>query len=159
MNNRQRKASAQAERERRRSLVAQLLVLRPTLMEMVRALASEGIVVSHTTVAKDVKLVEKRYLEEQSQHINTIRARELAELAYMESQLATAWSSSAGKVETVTYDSAGVVLKRVVEQRGPNPAYMAQRLQVKKQRASILGLNAPENHNHQMVNFVVEVGK
>ena len=159
MNKQQRKAAAQIERERRRALVAQLLVLRPTLMEMVRALAAEGIKVSHTTVAKDIKLIEKRYLQEQTQHINTIRARELAELSYMESQLATAWSNSSGKVETVTYDNAGAVVKRVVEEKGPNPAYMAQRLQVKKQRAALLGLNAPENHNHQLVNFVVEVGK
>ena len=159
MNKQQKKAAAQAERERRRALVAQLMVLRPTLMEIVKALSSEGITVSHTTVAKDIKLIEKRYLEEQSRHINAARARELAELDYMESQLATAWSTSGGRVEVVTYDNAGAIVKRVVEEKGANPAYMAQRLQVKKQRALLLGLNAPQNHNHQLVNFVVEVGK
>ena len=116
--------------EQRRVIVAKLIPRGFTLREMAKILAKQGFVhvdgtaFTYQTVRKDVVLLNKRFLEEASESVETHKARLLHELEEIKR---TAWSS-AGDKDKDKDKFLKVILEAIKEQN------------------KILGLHAPEQH-------------
>lgn len=110
-----RKTKKKAELETRRRDVARLYNRRFTQEQIAEALG-----VNQSTVSRDIAVLLERWQGQQQDEIDTVIARELVELDLMEKELWTQWQA--------TKDSK--VMRLVLD--------------VKKRRADLLGLDAPQ---------------
>jgi DNA-binding XRE family transcriptional regulator len=115
----------------RRVLVSQMMARRVTQGNMAKLLG-----VSRGTIVKDVKAIEAEWREDMLGNITTIKARELAELSYIEGE---AW---------VGFQRSRPSVKAGAPQHPGDPKWLRVILDVKKRRSDLIGLDAPIEIRH-----------
>lgn len=120
------KVNGRAEKvaiEDRRRKVARLLAKKITQAEI-----AEELRVSQPTISRDVKVIEEEWKREYAAELDAIRARELAELRDIERDAAAAFA------------------------RTRDPRFLQARLSTKARIAKLIGLDAPERREVEILN-------
>jgi hypothetical protein len=135
------------ERERDRERVAELYLGGHTYREIAEILSSErDYTLVHSTVLRDMKVVEEQWRERATKHLSDWKAQELARIDKVERAAWEAWERSIGQHEVCTEKSGGQYgPERQVktEELAGDPRYLDKVAWCVSERCKILGLYAP----------------
>lgn len=145
--------SKRIEISRRRALVAEMYIRKMYQHDIAAELG-----VARQTVMADLKVLQKEWQESAAVNIAESKAEQLAKIDELERQAWDAWEQSKGerKISRIrgasgkADDSKPNILEKTVttEERTGNIVYWNAVLDCIKERCKILGLNAPEQHEH-----------
>lgn len=145
--------SKKIEISRRRALVAEMYIRKMYQHDIAAELG-----VARQTVMADLKALQKEWQESAAVNIAESKAEQLAKIDELERQAWDAWEQSKGerKISRIrgapgkADDSKPNILEKTVttEERTGNIVYWNAVLDCIKERCKILGLNAPEQHEH-----------
>ena len=135
-----------AEIAKRRQLVADLY-----LSGMVQALIAERLGCSQPTVHRDLKALQKAWLESALIDIDEAKARELAKVDKLEREYWTAWERSCEDAETVRQKGApgaeGIKtesIEKTSKGQAGDPRFLAGVQWCIERRCKIIGIDAPQ---------------
>ena len=147
-----------AERERDREYIARLYLQRKTFREIAGVFNDEqderGYTLSYVQIYNDFKAVEKQWIDDSKEHIDKIKARELARLDEIEREAFNAWKLSIGvnvtkkgkqKTSLTGVDST---VEKIERELNGDPRYLQIILQCQDRRAKLLGLDSPQKLDH-----------
>lgn len=138
---------------RRRALVAEMYIRKMYQHDIAAELG-----VTRRTIINDLQALQKEWQESAAVNIAESKAEQLAKIDELERQAWDAWEQSKGerKISRIrgapgkADDSKPNILEKTVttEERTGNIVYWNAVLDCIKERCKILGLNAPEQHEH-----------
>ncbi len=149
----------EAQRERDLVLVSEWYCRGYTLRKMAEMLKElRGYSLSWKMIHKDVQKILERWREAAIDNVEDLQASELARIAEIEREAWEQWEASKAireKTETERRIGSTEVsrAKKVTEQGLGDPRYLQVVQHCIKQRVEILGLNAPQKHEHEIFSW------
>lgn len=137
------------ERDSHRTQIAHLLVEGVSQQAI-----AEKLSLSEATVSRDIAFVRAEWLQSRQININEAVGQELMRLAKIEREAWEAWEHSKKAIEMNETSGSGrhdVKVKKRTQGRIADPRYLAIIQDCINQRCKLLGLNAPERHQHEGV--------